>query len=68
MEIRLHSRYSVRNQNTCSAKGPIPGLLIALNPLALACSWTAVTGESTQVLLFESTDAGAEEPSGLGKS
>ena len=61
-EIRLHSRYLVRSQTISSAKAPIPGLLIALSLLALACSWTAVTGDSTQVLLFESTDTGGKEP------
>ena len=68
MEIRLHSKYLVRNQNTFSAKAPLPGQLIALNLLALACSWTEVIGQSTQVLLFESTDAGGKEPSGLGRT
>jgi len=52
MEIRLHSKYLVRNQNTFSAKAPLPGQLIALNLRALACSWTGVTGDIGAALAY----------------
>ena len=62
MEMRLHSKYSLRSQNIFSAKA-----IGVLNLLVLACSWKLTTGVNIQVLLLESTDTEEGEQSLLVK-
>lgn len=62
MEMRLHSKYSLRSSNIFSAKA-----IGVLHLLALACSWTLPTGGDIQVLLLEFSGTEEEEQSGLGK-
>ena len=62
MEMRLHSKYSLKSQNIFSTKA-----IGVLNLLVLACSWKLTTGVNIRVLLLESTDTEEGEQSWLEK-